>query len=125
MEELTPRQQTILGLVVREYVNSASPVSSRALVERYGLGVSTATVRNELAQLEELGYLTHLTLPPGVSPRTRATVISLSGCWGRRNCPCTSAAPSLTSFTRRARTLNNGCPWRPPSWPTRPGGPPW
>ena len=59
MDELTPRQQTILGLVVREYVKSASPVSSRALVERYGLRVSPATVRNELAWLEELGYLTH------------------------------------------------------------------
>jgi heat-inducible transcriptional repressor len=58
-DELTPRQRTILGLVVREYVGSASPVSSRALVEGYGLQVSTATVRNELARLEELGYLTH------------------------------------------------------------------
>ncbi len=44
---------------MREYVKNASPVSSRALVEHYGLRVSTATVRNELAQLEELGYLTH------------------------------------------------------------------
>ncbi len=59
MEELTPRQQTILGLVVREYVKSPNPVSSRALVENYGLQVSTATVRNEMARLEELGYLTH------------------------------------------------------------------
>ncbi len=59
MDGLTPRQQMILGLVVREYVESASPVSSRVLVEYYGLQVSTATVRNELARLEELGYLTH------------------------------------------------------------------
>ena len=59
MDELTPRQRTILGLVVREYVDNATPVSSRALVENYGLDVSTATVRNELAQLEELGYLSH------------------------------------------------------------------
>jgi heat-inducible transcriptional repressor len=59
MSRLTPRQQTILGLVVREYVSSACPVSSRALVTRYDLPVSTATVRNELARLEELGYLTH------------------------------------------------------------------
>lgn len=59
MEDLTPRQQTLLGLVVREYVEGASPVSSRMLVERYGLDVSTATVRNELACLEEMGYLTH------------------------------------------------------------------
>jgi heat-inducible transcriptional repressor len=59
MDELTPRQRTILGLVVRDYVASTAPVSSRALVENYGLQVSTATVRNELARLEELGYLTH------------------------------------------------------------------
>ncbi len=57
--ELTSRQRTILGLVVREYVKCTLPVSSRALVERYNLQVSTATVRNELARLEELGYLTH------------------------------------------------------------------
>jgi heat-inducible transcriptional repressor len=56
---LTPRQQTILGLTVREYVKTASPVSSRALVEHYSLPVSSATVRNELSQLEETGYLTH------------------------------------------------------------------
>jgi heat-inducible transcriptional repressor len=59
MDDLTSRQRTILGLVVREYVETAAPISSRALVENYGLDVSTATVRNELAQLEELGYLTH------------------------------------------------------------------
>jgi heat-inducible transcriptional repressor len=59
MDRLTLRQQTVLGLVVREYVSSASPVSSRVLVGRYSLETSTATVRNELARLEELGYLTH------------------------------------------------------------------
>lgn len=58
-DELTPRQETILELTVREYVKEASPVSSRALVERYGLPVSSATVRNELASLEETGHLTH------------------------------------------------------------------
>lgn len=57
--QLTPRQETILGLTVREYVKGASPVSSRVLVERYGLPVSSATVRNELAYLEETGHLTH------------------------------------------------------------------
>jgi len=59
MEELTDRQKTILGLVIQEYVQEASPIGSQALVERYELGVSSATVRNELARLEELGYLTH------------------------------------------------------------------
>ena len=59
MDDLTPRQRMMLGLVVREYVGSASPVSSRALVDNYDLQVSTATVRNELSRLEDLGYLSH------------------------------------------------------------------
>ncbi len=57
--ELTERQRTILGLVIREFIHDPMPVASRALVEKYQLGVSPATVRNELAFLEEQGYLTH------------------------------------------------------------------
>lgn len=56
-EELTPRQQMILELVVREFVQTGMPVASRTLVEKYGLDISPATVRNEMARLEELGYL--------------------------------------------------------------------
>jgi heat-inducible transcriptional repressor len=59
MEQLTPRQETLFGLLVQEYVKTAAPVGSRVLVESYGLLVSPATVRNDLARLEELGYLTH------------------------------------------------------------------
>lgn len=44
-------------MIVREYVGSASPVSSKQLVEGYDLGVSSATVRNEMARLEELGFI--------------------------------------------------------------------
>ena len=57
--ELSPRQQTILNLVVHTYVATASPVSSKALLENSNLNVSSATVRNEMAELEELGYLMH------------------------------------------------------------------
>ncbi len=55
--ELTPRQAMLLSLIIREHVETAAPVASRALVERYHLNLSTATVRNEMARLEELGYL--------------------------------------------------------------------
>ncbi len=57
--KLTPRQETILELVVREFVNTAEPVGSKRLVETYRLGFSPATVRNEMKRLESLGYLTH------------------------------------------------------------------
>ncbi len=57
MEELSRRQEDILSIVVREYVATAVPVGSSAIVRRYGLDVSPATVRNELALLEREGYL--------------------------------------------------------------------
>jgi heat-inducible transcriptional repressor len=53
------RSQAILRAVIEEYVTTAQPVGSQALVERYGLGVSSATVRNILAELETAGLLTH------------------------------------------------------------------
>lgn len=56
---LTQRRADILNLVVDEYIDTAAPVSSRALVDRHNLDVSTATVRNELAALEQDGYITH------------------------------------------------------------------
>ena len=56
---LDPRSESILRAVIEEYVATATPVASQALVERYGLGVSSATVRNILADLEDGGLLTH------------------------------------------------------------------
>jgi heat-inducible transcriptional repressor len=53
------RTQAILRAVIEEYVTTATPVGSQALVERYGLGVSSATVRSILAELETAGLLTH------------------------------------------------------------------
>jgi heat-inducible transcriptional repressor len=56
---LDPRSESILRAVIEEYVATAIPVASQALVDRYGLGVSSATVRNILADLEDAGLLTH------------------------------------------------------------------
>lgn len=59
MLELTARQETILGLLVQEYIANKQPVGSRLLVEKFDLSMSSATVRSEMAVLEELGYLDH------------------------------------------------------------------
>ena len=56
---LSQRRRDILRLVVEEYVATGQPVGSKSLVERAGLGVSPSTVRNELAELERAGLLTH------------------------------------------------------------------
>jgi len=55
---LTERRQKLLQFIIDEYVSTAQPVGSNALVEKYGLPVSAATIRNEMAQLEEEGYIT-------------------------------------------------------------------
>lgn len=57
MDELTERQKIILSLVIHEYSRTATPVGSQVLVSRYNLDMSSATVRNELAELTERGLL--------------------------------------------------------------------
>lgn len=59
MSELGFRSRRILYAVVTEYIATGEPVGSRKLARRYGLDVSAATIRNELADLEEAGFLTH------------------------------------------------------------------
>ena len=56
---LTERQRTILNAVTERYIGTGTPVSSKELVGAAGLQVSSSTVRNEFALLEEKGYLTH------------------------------------------------------------------
>ena len=46
-DTLTERQETVLALVVHEYIEGAKPVGSKRLVDRYSIGVSPATVRND------------------------------------------------------------------------------
>lgn len=57
MRELTERQRFLLNLIIREYTETAQPVGSQTLVEKYRLEMSPATVRNEMAVLTEYGYL--------------------------------------------------------------------
>jgi heat-inducible transcriptional repressor len=55
---LSDRQERVLKAIVEDYIRTVSPVASEALVREYGLGVSSATVRNEMAELESAGYIT-------------------------------------------------------------------
>lgn len=67
-ESLSERQKKILGLVVQNYVETGQPVGSKTLVSLYELGVSSATVRHELAALGEMGYLVQLHTSAGRIP---------------------------------------------------------
>jgi heat-inducible transcriptional repressor len=68
---LTPRQQEILRRVVHEYVTTGVPVGSKSLVQRWSMSVSASTVRNELAELEARGLLTHPHTSAGRVPTER------------------------------------------------------
>ena len=55
---LTKRKSTILRAIVGEYIDTATPVASEGVVRKHGLNVSSATIRNEMGDLEENGYIT-------------------------------------------------------------------
>ncbi len=57
MRDLTARQKKILSLIIHEHIRSAEPVGSNYLVEKYQLGLSSATIRNEMAALTDAGLL--------------------------------------------------------------------
>src|SRR5437660_7516040 len=56
--QLSDRKAAILRALVRHYIHTVEPVGIEALATESGLSVSSATIRNELAALEEMGYLT-------------------------------------------------------------------
>ena len=68
---LTERRQKLLQFIVDEYVTTAQPVGSGAIVEKYRLPVSSATIRNEMALLEEEGYVTQPYTSAGRVPTDR------------------------------------------------------
>ena len=57
MTDLTERQKSLLLLIIRDYIDSAQPIGSKRLVERFHLDLSSATIRNEMSALTEMGYL--------------------------------------------------------------------
>lgn len=57
--ELTDRERQVLEAVIQSYVETAEPAASRMLARRFGLGVSPATIRNTMSDLEEKGFLFH------------------------------------------------------------------
>ena len=67
-QPLSEREQEILRLVVRSFVETAGPVGSRYLARHYPLGLSPASIRNTMSDLEERGYLGHPYTSAGRTP---------------------------------------------------------
>jgi len=71
-DELTPRERRVLEAVIQTYVQTAEPAGSRVLSRRFGLGVSPATIRNTMSDLEEKGFLSHPHTSAGRVPTDKA-----------------------------------------------------
>lgn len=70
--ELNERKLRILQAIVSDFIHSAEPVGSRTLAKNYDMGISPATIRNEMSDLEEMGYLTHPHTSAGRVPSDKA-----------------------------------------------------
>ena len=72
MNDLTDRQNQILKAVIEEYIETAGPVGSEKLDKKFSLGVSPATIRNEMSALTELGFLKQIHTSAGRTPTSMA-----------------------------------------------------
>lgn len=76
---MNKRTEQILETLVKEHIKTGQPVGSEALVSKYKLGISSATVRNELAELEREGYIAQPHTSAGRVPTERAYRLCLEG----------------------------------------------
>lgn len=83
--DLSDRQLQILQAIINDYVENAEPVGSRSIAKKYDLGVSPATIRNEMSDLEEMGYLTHPHTSAGRVPSDKAYRLYVNNLMKKKN----------------------------------------
>jgi heat-inducible transcriptional repressor len=93
MLELDPRKQTLLQAIIDAYVRSAEPVASEWLATHLNFGVRSATIRNEMAELTELGLLRQPHTSAGRVPSDRGYRYYVDRLMHRRPLPPTQARP--------------------------------
>src|SRR2546429_9142142 len=100
VEQLSKRERRVLEAVIQTYVETAEPAGSRTLSRRFGLGVSPATIRNTMSDLEEKGFLFHPHTSAGRVPTNKAYRVYVDQLF---------AIPSLlTHESERLAETNNG-----------------
>ena len=80
---LSERKLKILQAIISDFIKTAEPVGSRTLSKKFDLGISPATIRNEMADLEEMGYLTHPHTSAGRVPSEMAYRLYVNEMMGR------------------------------------------
>ena len=92
MDELTPRQAHVLKTLIEEYIESAEAVGSETLEKKYNLGVSPATIRNEMAHLTKIAYLKQPHASSGRIPTAKAFHFYIGQLMEERQLPVTEEA---------------------------------
>ncbi len=103
--KLSDRKKKILQYVVDDYISTAQPVSSKSITEKYMQDISSATVRSELAGLEELGFLTQLHTSSGRVPSIEAYKLYVTELMDKNQLSLTDVDKIKDAFKDRADNL--------------------
>jgi heat-inducible transcriptional repressor len=112
---LTERRSALLNLIVEEYVNTALPVGSKYIVGKHDMQVSPATVRLEMARLEDDGFISQPHTSAGRVPSDKGYRYYVESLMARSD-PPESRRPFVTSSNDAP--WSSGSSWPPPSWLT-------
>src|SRR3990172_8736790 len=84
---LSERQETILGLIIHEFIDTGEPIGSQTLLSPFGLSVSTATIRNEVVALPRAGLLRQPHTSSGRAPTEEGYRYFVKGLLGETELP--------------------------------------
>ena len=107
-EELTKRERQVLEAVIRTYVETAEPAGSRTLSQRSGLGVSPATIRNTMSDLEDKGFLFHPHTSAGRIPTHKAYRSYVDALMVRAAIPAALETDRLAEQIGASGSIRNG-----------------
>jgi len=106
MNPLTERQKLTLALIIHTYVETAQPVGSKALIERYKLDTSSATIRNDMVELTEAGYLRQPYTSAGRVPTEEGYRYFVRQLMGQTELPMNTRRTITHQFYQAGRDVN-------------------
>ena len=106
MITLTERQRLILALIIHTYIDTAQPVGSKALIERYKLDSSSATIRNDMVELTEAGYLRQPHTSAGRVPTEEGYRYFVRQLMGQTELPANTRRTITHQFYQAGRDVN-------------------
>ncbi len=106
MTTLTERQKLILALIIHAYVETAQPVGSKALIDRYKLDTSSATIRNDMVELTDAGYLRQPYTSAGRVPTEEGYRYFVRQLMGQTELPANTRRTITHQFYQAGRDVN-------------------